>query len=137
MKECLLSGVSGGGADAGLPLVRLYALLPGKGDLVSLETVLTETLVRAGREAARKRGCQHPAPGWGQRRWLSGEAPIGQGPCFWSNAFHSYFTEGSAGESPNTPDHLLVCLGPLDQWEGLVRGASAGVQQPAAIFLKT
>ena len=46
--------MSGGGADVGLPLVRLDALLPGEGDLVSLDTVLTQTLVRAGREAACK-----------------------------------------------------------------------------------
>ena len=42
----LLSGVSGGGADAGLPLIGLAALLPGEGDLVSLATVLTHTLAR-------------------------------------------------------------------------------------------
>ena len=45
-RSLLLSGVSGGGADAGLPLIGLAALLPGEGDLVSLDTVLTQTLAR-------------------------------------------------------------------------------------------
>ena len=40
----LLSGVSGGVAEGGLPRIGLAVALPGEGDLASLETILTQTL---------------------------------------------------------------------------------------------